>query len=223
MGTVVCMLKACTYTSNNSDSKVANLSHDKNCLSFATEHFPGPHSKNVIIELACNESGPWTTVDKLMLAGGVVTSFNIKCIRLSCDGSSPSPNKVEDSKMPALYSYMWPSVLAWLLAEVWYMHIKIIYNKKTFPYLPILIFFAPLPEPQVCFRPTQSKTNLADSYNNYLYNNLRCLMAHQHCHNLGYLFQEQVIYKQIWHVKNDLRLTSSTYRNNVDVDAFDKH
>jgi len=46
--------------------------------SFAsTEHFPGLHGETVIIELAYNESGPWTTVDKLMVAGGVLTSFNI--------------------------------------------------------------------------------------------------------------------------------------------------
>jgi len=54
----VCVLKACTCTGNNSDSKAfANLSHDKSFLLFATEHFHGSHGENVIIELACNKSG----------------------------------------------------------------------------------------------------------------------------------------------------------------------
>jgi len=53
MEAVVCMLKACTCTGNNSDSKAfTNLSHHKSFLSFATKH-----CVNVTIELTCNEIG----------------------------------------------------------------------------------------------------------------------------------------------------------------------
>ena len=110
MATVVCVIKACACQNRKPTIERAfvELCHNKSFLSFATEHFPGPHgeSDNVVTELACNESGPWTIADKSMVAGGVVVSFNIKYVRLSCDGQRSSSNEAGDLKPSALQVLM---------------------------------------------------------------------------------------------------------------------
>jgi len=80
-------------TGNNSDSKVfANSNHDKSFLLLFTEHFPGPHDENGIIELACNESGLVLYIVMCELPSRLRLAWLLAEVRYMCIKISPKKN-----------------------------------------------------------------------------------------------------------------------------------
>lgn len=81
---VVCLLISCPKNSSEQRNFVT-LAHDQTFMTFACAHHSHAGENEVKIELASGESGPWTAVDKSLLAGAVLSTFSsIKYIRIFC-------------------------------------------------------------------------------------------------------------------------------------------
>ena len=72
---VVCLLILCPKNSSEQRNFVT-LAHDQTFMTFACAHHSHAGENEVKIELASGESGPWTAVDKSLLAGAVLGSFS---------------------------------------------------------------------------------------------------------------------------------------------------
>jgi hypothetical protein len=85
MATVVCLIIKCENAPLLIEKRsFATVRHELAFRTFVSAHHQHECDSEQRIELASIESGPWTAVDNSLIAGEVLSAFNIKFIRVFC-------------------------------------------------------------------------------------------------------------------------------------------